>query len=203
MAVRRSSPRGRVRRSGGTFPGDASISRVRPLLVTLACLALAGCAAGPNFRRPAAPDVSDYTAHPAPTTDATPGVAGGDAQRFVKGADIPGDWWTLFHSQPLNDLIEQSLANNHDLKAAQAALLAARENVLAQRGAYYPTVTAGFAASRQQQSAALAPTPNNNAFEYSLFTPQVSVSYVPDVFGLNRRTRRIGEGAGARPTATR
>ncbi len=34
----------------------------------------------------------------------------------------------------------------------------------------------------------IAPTPNSNAFLYNLFTPQVSVSYVPDVFGLNRRT---------------
>ena len=30
--------------------------------------------------------------------------------------------------------------------------------------------------------------PNSNTFEFSLFTPQVSVSYVPDVFGLNRRS---------------
>jgi NodT family efflux transporter outer membrane factor (OMF) lipoprotein len=156
--------------------------------VILACLALAGCAAGPNFRRPAAPEVSDYTAHPVLSTDAAPGVAGGEAQRFVKGADIPGDWWTLFHSRSLDALIEQALANNHDLKAARAALRVARETVLAQRGAYYPTVTGGFAASHQQQSNVLAPTPNSNAFEYSLFTPQVSVSYVPDVFGLNRRS---------------
>ena len=85
-------------------------------------LTLAGCAAGPNFRRPAAPDVSGYSDHPAPTTEATPGVAGGDAQRFVTGADIPGDWWTLFHSRSLDSLIEQALANNHDLKAARAAL---------------------------------------------------------------------------------
>ena len=156
--------------------------------MTVACLALAGCVAGPNFQRPAAPEVGDYTAHPVSATDAAPGVAGGDAQRFIKGADIPGDWWTLFHSRSLDDLIEQALANNHDLKAARAALLVARENALAQRGAYYPAVGAGFAASHQQQSTALAPTPNSNAFEYSLFTPQVSVSYSPDVFGLNRRT---------------
>ena len=95
------------------------------------------------------------------------------AQRFVKGADIPGDWWTLFHSRSLDDLIEQALANNHDLKAARAALLVARENVLAQRGAYYPAVTGGLAASHQLQSTVLAPTLNSNTFEYSLFTPQV------------------------------
>jgi len=67
-------------------------------------------------------------------------------------------------------------------------LSVARENVLAQRGVFYPNVTAGFSASRQKQSAALAPTPNNNALQFSLFTPQLSVSYMPDVFGLNRRT---------------
>ncbi|MEO8927094.1 MAG: efflux transporter outer membrane subunit [Caulobacteraceae bacterium] len=161
--------------------------RVHLLLTTLAALAMAGCVAGPNFERPAPPEVSDYTAHPAPATVATAGVAGGEAQRFLRGADIPGDWWTLFHSRPLNDLIERALADNHDLKAARAALLVARENVLAQRGAYFPTVTGGFAATRQRTSAVLAPTPNSNALEYSLITPQVSVSYVPDVFGLNRR----------------
>jgi NodT family efflux transporter outer membrane factor (OMF) lipoprotein len=94
----------------------------------------------------------------------------------------------LFHSKPLNELIEQSLTNNPDLKAAQAALSVARENVLAQRGVYYPSVAGSFSASRQKQSGALAPTPSSNAYQYNLFTPQVSVSYSPDVFGLNRRT---------------
>ena len=125
---------------------------------------------------------------PLSATVATTNVAGGEAQTFSYGADISGEWWTLFHSKPLNELIEQSLAQNPDLKSAQAALSAARENVLAQRGAYYPSVTAGFSSSRQSQPETLAPTPSSNAFQYSLFTPQVSVSYVPDVFGLNRRS---------------
>ena len=105
-----------------------------------------------------------------------------------RAATSAADWWTLFHSRPLNELIEQSLTNNPDLKAAQAALSVARENVLAQRGVYYPSVTASFSASRQRQSGQIAPTLNSNTFLYNLFTPQVSVSYVPDVFGLNRRT---------------
>ena len=143
---------------------------------------------GPDFKRPAAPAVSDYTARPLATTVTTTNVAGGEAQRFVKGSDISGDWWTLFHSKPLNELIELSLTNNPDLKAAQAALSVAKENVLAQLGVYYPSVTGSFSASRQKQSELIAPTPNANIFQYNLFTPQVSVSYSPDVFGLNRRT---------------
>ena len=151
------------------------------------CL-LAACAVGPNFKKPAVPEVSDYTPAPLSTTVAAPNVSAGDAQRFAKGGDISVDWWSLFHSEALNGLIDLSLANNHDLKAARAALSVARENVLAQRGVYYPGVEASFSASRQRQSGQIAPTLSSNAFLYDLFTPQVSISYVPDVFGLNRRT---------------
>jgi NodT family efflux transporter outer membrane factor (OMF) lipoprotein len=165
------------------------LSRALAPIAALGSLLIAGCAMGPDFERPAAPDVSDYTGGPLTTTVASANIPGGEAQRFVQAKEIAGDWWTLFHSKALNELIERSLANNPDLKAAQAALSVARENVLAQRGAYYPSVAAGFSASRQQNPpSTLAPVPSSNAFLYNLFTPQVSVSYVPDVFGLNRRT---------------
>jgi len=169
---------------------DASslASSARMLSSALVCL-LAGCAVGPDFHKPAAPDVKDYTVAPLSATAATPGVVGGEAQNFDPGADISADWWTLFHSKPLNDLIDQSLKNNSDLKAAQAALKVARENTLAGKGAFYPSISAAFTASREQDPrGALAPVPSNNAFLYNLFTPQLSVSYAPDVFGLNRRT---------------
>ena len=172
-----------------------------PLAASLALL-LGGCVVGPNFRPPAAPDVPRYTAAPLPAaTVATPGVVGGAAQRFASGADIPADWWTLFHSSALDALIRQALTNNPNLKAAQAALLAAHENTRAQHGAFLPQVSAGLGITRQRDpSGALAPVPSNNAFLYTLVTPQLSVSYVPDVFGLNRRT---AEAAAAQEEATR
>ncbi len=162
--------------------------RVRSGIAILTMLLVSACAVGPNFKTPAPPSVSGYTATPPSATVSAPGVEAGEAQRLVSGADLPGDWWALFHSSALNALIEQSLANNHDLKAAQAALSVARETALAQRGVFYPSVSAGYSASRQKQSNALAPTPDNNSFQYSLYTPEVSVSYALDVFGLNRRT---------------
>ncbi|MEP6897939.1 MAG: efflux transporter outer membrane subunit [Rhodanobacter sp.] len=163
--------------------------RLRLLAGVLVPMLMAGCSVGPDFSKPAAPEVTGYTAHPLPATIVGADVAGGSAQRFVKAGDIPADWWMLFHSRQLNDLIERSLASNPDLKAAQAALTVAHENVLAQRGAYYPAVSAGFAASREKDPpGSLAPVPSNNAFLYNLFTPQLSISYAPDVFGLNRRT---------------
>ncbi len=163
--------------------------RVVQALPLLALLFVASCTVGPDFQRPGTPDASTYGAHPATSTVATAHSAGGNAQHFTRGGDIPGDWWTLFHSTALNTLIEQSLANNADLKAARAALLVAHETTLAQRGTRYPAVAAGFSASREQDPpGALAAVPSNNAFLYNLFTPQLSISYAPDLFGLNRRT---------------
>lgn len=162
--------------------------RVIDLVAVFTLLLSAGCAVGPNFKRPAAPNVPGYTPTPPATTSSSPNVPGGDAQTFAQGRDVAGDWWTLFHSKPLTDLIERSLKNNPDLKAAQAALLVARENVWAQRGAYYPSVSGSFSATRAKTSDEISPVPSFTSFQYSLFTPQVSVSFVPDVFGLNRRT---------------
>ncbi len=57
----------------------------------------------------------------------------------------------------------------------------------------FPVSRPSFSATRQKQSAALAPVPNYpvvpNEFQYNLFTPEVSVAYSPDVFGANRRSR--------------
>ena len=163
-------------------------SRLARFIATSALLLTAGCVVGPKFKKPAAPDVGGYTPTPITTTNTTPNVTGGEAQHLVDGKDIPGEWWDLFHSKPLDDLIERALKANPDLKAAQAALLVARENVLAQRGFYYPSVTGSFTATRARTAEDLSPALNANIQNYSLYTPEVSVSYVPDVFGLNRRT---------------
>jgi NodT family efflux transporter outer membrane factor (OMF) lipoprotein len=162
-------------------------SRLSHLIAASALLLTAGCAVGPKFKKPPAPNVNGYTAAPISTTSSTSNVVGGESQHLVEGQDIPGEWWILFHSKPLNDLIERSLKANPDLKAAQAALLVARENMLAQRGAYYPSINGGFSANRAKSSAEISPVTNTSALNYSLYTPQVSVSFVPDVFGLNRR----------------
>jgi len=145
--------------------------------------------------------VSGYSLQPPRATAATPGILGGQEQRFISGAQIPAEWWTLFHSKELNTLIEQALAHNADLKAAQAALLVAHESTLSQRGAYLPKVAAGASITREKDpSGTLAPVPSNNAFLFTLVTPQLSISYMPDVFGLTKRTV---ESAAAQEQASR
>jgi NodT family efflux transporter outer membrane factor (OMF) lipoprotein len=149
---------------------------------------LAGCAVGPNFQRPATPNVERYTPQPLPAqTAAVKGTHGGEAQRFVQDMDIPGQWWTLFHSKPLNRVIEQALKANPDLEAAQAALRGAWENVYAQQGALFPSIAASFIPTRQQTSGALSVATSNNNYIYNLHTAQVTVTYVLDVFGGTRR----------------
>ena len=157
----------------------------RPIIIL--CIFLAGCAVGPDFQRPSAPTVDGYTQHPLPTQTATVEVKGGEAQRFVQDMDIPGQWWTLFHSKPLNDLIEQALKANPDVEAAQAALRGARENVYAQQGAFFPSVEASFNPTRQKTAGVLTSPLANNNYTYSLHTAQVAAAYAPDVFGGTRR----------------
>ncbi len=160
---------------------------------SLAALALSACAVGPNFVPPEAPPVSRYTKEPLKNPSAADTVRtrqGGSAdQSFVSGADIPAEWWKLFHSKALNRLVEQALANNPTLEAAQAGLRVAQQNVLAQKGTLYPTLNATpqIQGARAPGLDLQSPLQNQNQFLYSLYTPQAVVAYNPDVFGADRR----------------
>ena len=149
-------------------------------------LLLAACAVGPDFQRPAAPQVDGYT----PETPANPGatmdVNGGAEQHFDSGQDLQGEWWTLFHSEPLDQLVERALKANPDLDVAQAALRQARENVYAGEGALFPTASASFQPERERLSGAEFGAPKQSP-TFSVVTAQLSVSYAPDVFGGTRR----------------
>jgi NodT family efflux transporter outer membrane factor (OMF) lipoprotein len=151
-------------------------------------IALTGCAVGPDFERPRAPDVRGYTPEALPGQTTATDVKGGEAQRFVQGLDIPGQWWTLFRSEALNSLVEQALENNPTLPAAEAALRQAWENFYAEQGAFFPTVTAGFSPSRNKTATgAVSPASATGKPWFTLYTAQVTVGYMPDVFGGTRR----------------
>jgi len=150
----------------------------RAVCVFAICL-LSGCTVGPDFKAPPPPTVSSFTAEPA--KDAT-GLG------WRSGEDIAQDWWTVFRSPQLDALIKESFDHNPDLKAAQAALRVAMENVKAQQGAFYPSVGLGLGASRSKQSAQLSPVLASPALLYNLYQTQLSVSWTPDIWGANRRT---------------
>jgi NodT family efflux transporter outer membrane factor (OMF) lipoprotein len=148
--------------------------------------AATGACVGPNFHRPAAPTVDRYTIEPMPA--ATVAAPGGAAQRFLLQQDVPKNWWTLFGSEALDALVKEALRANPDVASAQAALRQALENTAAQRGSYFPNVQGTFDASRNRDAlGTLSPTLSTPTPLYNLFTPQVTISYVPDIFGANRR----------------
>jgi NodT family efflux transporter outer membrane factor (OMF) lipoprotein len=159
---------------------------VAAMMAALVC----GCAVGPDFAPPPPPDAAGYTAAPAPARTAAANVPGGQPQHFLKGRDIPGDWWRLFGSRPLRTLTERALQNNPDLAAAQAALRVAQANLAAGKGAYFPNITGNVLATRQKPSIS-GPADENGVLPenptFNLFTGQVLVSYTPDVFGGIRR----------------
>jgi NodT family efflux transporter outer membrane factor (OMF) lipoprotein len=155
--------------------------KITVVLAVLAVL-MAGCAVGPDFQKPAAPAVKGYTAKPLPARSSLTDAG----QQFVEGRDIPGQWWTLFHSPALNQLVEQSLKANPNLQAAQATLRQAQENVYAAEGKLFPTVNANGSVQRTKSNGAQ----NGQRFPGSLFTlynASVSVSYGLDLFGIARR----------------
>jgi NodT family efflux transporter outer membrane factor (OMF) lipoprotein len=152
----------------------------------LALITLAGCAVGPDFVSPSAPPFADFTSDARLPATESSAVADGEAQRFLKGRDIPGEWWKVFHSRQLDDLVGAAIAANPSLQAAQATLWQAQENLYAQAGVLLPNVDANSSATRQQFSPATFGQSGSPSI-FNLFQATVNVSYSPDLFGGKRR----------------
>ena len=174
---------------------------MRRIALVALTAAVSACALGPNFKRPPAPATPTYGTAPMDGDLAAANTVGGATQRFIKDMDIPAQWWTLFQSPKLNQLVEQALKNSPDVGAAQAALRQAHELYSAQWTSLFPTVQGGVTGDRSQFPAATLSSPittSNNI--YNLFTAQLTLSYAPDLFG---GTRRAIEQAKAQEDSTR
>jgi NodT family efflux transporter outer membrane factor (OMF) lipoprotein len=189
------------------LPRMAFLPRMALLLGT-ATLA-ASCAVGPRYHRPAAPPNAGYAPAPLPEKSAAAPVHGGEAQRLIDDRDIPFDWWKLFKSPALDALVERALKANPTITSAQAALVQAQELVYAQQGYYFPTVGANYNFQRtkiagnftvddspgtQGNGDNLNPPlldlknfPHTAPLYYDYHTAQLTVGFVPDVFGANQR----------------
>lgn len=155
----------------------------------LVLLALSACAVGPNFRAPAAPAVDRYTHTALPDATTAADTAGGDAQHFLAGENVPERWWTTFGNAELDRRVETAFAHSPSVASAQAALREAEENADAAGGALFPSVDANAGATRQQQSASQLASGGGAAVRrpFNVFNTGVSVGYVFDLFGGVRR----------------
>jgi NodT family efflux transporter outer membrane factor (OMF) lipoprotein len=175
------------RDANGSTRISREAGRARRLSSALLAMTLSGCAVGPNFVRPAAPDVEGYVRGKLASPDPGRGVAG---QHFVTGADVSARWWSVFRSQPLDDLVRQSVDHNPSLQAAEAAIWIALYNAQAQRGFFLPQVTGNSTTSDQliANPGQVPPVPTQGSqSEYKLVTNQLTVSLTPDIWGGNRR----------------
>jgi len=167
-------------------------SRVRGCLLCLAVAAgSAGCAVGPDFKVPPAPDTRTFVADPQPAvTVAAPGIAG-TAQVFAVGRELSSEWWTLFQSADLDRLIQSAVRDSPSVAAAQATLREARANLRAEwTGQLLPAGSVGAGATRQRLSPGALGIPaavGGTAELFSVYNASVNVSYAPDLFGAARR----------------
>ncbi|MDB6022328.1 MAG: efflux system, outer rane lipoprotein NodT family [Pedosphaera sp.] len=90
----------------------------------LCILLIAGCAVGPNYRRPAL--------NPPP-------VFRGEMQAATNSfADLP--WWQIFHDDTLQELIRIALTNNYDLRVAVSRVEQAHAVMIETRSQLLPQI---------------------------------------------------------------
>jgi NodT family efflux transporter outer membrane factor (OMF) lipoprotein len=163
------------------------VIRTKSLILAVLCISalccLIGCAVGPDFVRPKAPAVDRYTSGPQPAATTS---ADGQVQRFEEGAKIASDWWRLFKSAKLDTAIKEAIANNQNLKAAQASLRQSQEDLRAGYGIFYPQIDARFDATRQKFSQSRFGGTSASTI-FNLYTLTSTVSYALDIFGGERR----------------
>jgi outer membrane protein, multidrug efflux system len=151
--------------------GDASHFSMARQLFCLALLLgwMAGCAVGPNYKRPA------ITA-----PEQTRGAAG--AAQAASLAD--SGWWDVFHDDALRGLIDEALQKSYDVRVALARVEEARANAGIARSEFFPQATYQAQWSRSRESDILAP----GVGTVSLHDVNLGASWEIDLWGRIRRS---------------
>jgi NodT family efflux transporter outer membrane factor (OMF) lipoprotein len=161
------------------------VKPLRRLTLVAAGLALAGCAVGPDYQRPAADLPVSWTLD-APWRTGAP----------ADGAD-KGDWWRAFGDPQLDALEAQAMKDSPTLAIAAARLAQARATVTSTSAGLFPSLSLGSRDQRFRISAnrplANYASPNFSTVQND-FTLNANASYEVDLAG---RVRRNVEGAKA------
>jgi len=139
---------------------------IKRLSVVVVSLLIGACAVGPANERPAAQVPSDWAAGKADARWPAP------------------DWWTAFRDPILDRLVAETLANNHDLKAAVERVAEARALAQVAGASLYPSLSTNVQAGRQKNSSS---NPNGKSVTpTNYYQAGLTASYEIDLFGLNR-----------------
>ncbi len=151
------------------------------IMITLLAL-VAGCAVGPNYKRPAVNTPDNFRFASTQTTNSL--------------ANLP--WWEVFQDPMLQDLIRTALTNNYDLKQAVARVEQARNQAIAARSAFFPQISYGGNIGRGRNSLYNFPATLDGSTESSA-QATVNAFWEVDFWG---RIRRLSEAARAQYLAT-
>lgn len=157
--------------------------RIRAAAAAVGVLVLvSACAVGPNFKTPAAPTQERYSPQPSKTR-----LEGDGATQSVElGQATDPQWWRLFGSAALNDLVASGLKNSPTLASATAALQQSQDLARAGAGVYFPQASASFSGVREHTTPQLLDEKGVGP-TFSLYTLTGAVSYAVDLFGAQRR----------------
>ncbi len=135
-----------------------------------ALLLLAGCAAGPNYRRPQVATPVAYK------------EAAGWKVATPDDAALRGPWWRMFGDPVLDGLEAQVAAANPTLAVAQAKYHQPRQFARAERGTLWPSLSIAGSAQRSRASSVAAVRPAN------AFSASLQAAWEPDLWGRVRRS---------------
>ena len=150
-------------------------------------LVLAGCSLAPVYERPNvnAPAAFKETPVQSSTGD-TAAQADAGTWKTAQPSDhiARGQWWTIFDDATLNDLEQQALDANQNLKAATARVKESRAIQQTARSGLFPSIDAGFGPTREKVSpASLLEADGVNVPSQTLWRAQATASYEVDLFG--------------------
>jgi len=146
---------------------------MRPtILACVGAACLAGCAVGPNYRRPSTDTPASYRGLTQEEAAKTDSVSLGDQK-----------WWEVFQDKQLQDLIRAALQKNYDARIAAARVLEAQAQLGITRADQFPSLSGG-ADITSVRNPATGPIP-----AYTLTEGQVDVSaaWNVDFWGRYRR----------------
>jgi multidrug efflux system outer membrane protein len=149
-----------------------------------AVLCAAGCTVGPKYQRATAPTAAHWDVQD-PWRESAP-----------KDALAKGQWWTVFHDDDLNALVQESLQSNQTIKISVSRLEQARALAAIQVSTVFPQLSTGPAVQRQRLSGNRPPNSNFNVISpvsQNSYTLPFTVSYEVDLFGQRRRSIEAAE----------
>jgi NodT family efflux transporter outer membrane factor (OMF) lipoprotein len=151
----------------------ASIIRI---FVCSGLLLLTACTVGPDYVRP----------NPVETMPAAFKEQQGWKVAQPQDSTISERWWEIFHDLVLNSLEEQVEISNLNVAVAEAQYRQARALVQAAKAGYYPSLTAGAAATRAQTSSN-AIAGKSVSTTASIFQLPMDLTWELDLWGRIRR----------------